>query len=141
MAANAGSFSLSVSFTYRLGATIYNGTLANKVEGINPMYNVDKRAFYNRWQTQGDKALYKHISAQEETPPTSRFVKKEYALDGTSLMLGCDVPSSLCKLLHLQYVRLTFSMGQFLHLSTIKRERGLIYPFANIYELGLNIKI
>lgn len=141
LAANAGNFSLSVSFTYRLGATIYNATLANKVEGINPMHNVDRRAFYNRWQNPGDNALYKHIAAQEITPPTSRFVKKEYALDGTSLMLGYDVPNGLCQLLHIQYARLTFSMGQFLHLSTIKRERGLAYPFANIYELGLNIKI
>lgn len=141
LAANISNFSLTISFNYRLGATIYNGTLANKVEGINPMYNADKRVFYNRWQKPGDKAIYKHIAAQEDTSPTSRFVKKEYALEGTSLMLGYDVPNSLCKLAHLQYVRFTFSMGQFLHLSTIKRERGLAYPFANIYELGLNIKI
>ena len=79
------SFDLSMNFAYRLGASIYNQTLATKVEGASPTSNADRRVFYDRWKAPGDKARYKNIANRETTPPTDRFVATEYALEGSSL--------------------------------------------------------
>ena len=135
------SLTLSVALSYRMGATVYNGTLAQKVEGASPLQNADRRVFYNRWQSPGNVSLYKGIAVQEATPPTSRFAGKEYALDGTSLMLAYELPPMLCRRLYVQSARVSLSTGNFFHLSTIDRERGLAYPFANVYELGINIRL
>lgn len=134
-------FSLTAAFNYRLGATLYNSTLATKVEGADPLTNVDRRVFYSRWREPGSAALFKHIALREATPPTSRFVAKEYVLEGTSLMLAYQVPSNLCRVCRVADARISLSTGQFFYLSTIKRERGLAYPFAHVFEIGLNVKI
>ena len=73
--------------------------------------------------------------------PSSRFIAKEYALEGSSLMLSYNIPQHICKQWKVTDIRISASTAQFFHLSTIKRERGLDYPFARIYELGLNIKL
>ena len=39
------SFDLSMNFAYRLGASIYNQTLATKVEGASPTSNADRPSF------------------------------------------------------------------------------------------------
>lgn len=135
------NFTLSMAFTYRLGATIYNATLASKVEGTDPTVNADKRVFYNRWKTPGQEALFKNIAITEVTPPTSRFIGKEYCIEGSSLMLSYDLANKTCNKIHIKALRLSFSVGNYFYLSTIKRERGLNYPFARNCELRLNIQI
>ena len=111
------------------------------MEGADPLTNVDRRVFYSRWREPGNAALFKHIALREATPPTSRFVAKEYVLEGTSLMLAYQVPSNLCRVCRVADARISLSTGQFFYLSTIKRERGLAYPFAHVFEIGLNVKI
>lgn len=55
------SFDLSMNFAYRLGASIYNQTLATKVEGASPTSNADRRVFYDRWKAPGRQgALQEH---------------------------------------------------------------------------------
>ena len=88
------SFDLSMNFAYRLGASIYNQTLATKVEGASPTSNADRRLFYDRWKAPGDKARYKNIANRETTPPTDRFVATEYALEGSSLKLSYTLPDA-----------------------------------------------
>lgn len=132
---------LSVSFNYRLGATLYNQTLATKVEGADPTNNVDHRAFFYRWKAPGDIVRYRNIAWNSYVVPSSRFIAKEYALEGSSLMLSYNIPQHICKQWKVTDIRISASTAQFFHLSTIKRERGLDYPFARIYELGLNIKL
>ena len=121
--------------------TIYNATLASKVEGTDPTVNADKRVFYNRWKTPGQEALFKNIAITEVTPPTSRFIGKEYCIEGSSLMLSYDLANKTCNKIHIKALRLSFSVGNYFYLSTIKRERGLNYPFARNCELRLNIQI
>lgn len=133
--------SLSASFAYRMGAMVYNNTLATKVEGADPLTNVDERVLYSRWKKAGDVSLFRHIALQGTTLPTSRFVGREYALEGNSLMIAYGLAEKWCKRWKVRTARLSFSLGQFFWLSTIKRERGLTYPFSRIYELGLNISI
>ena len=140
-AADWKGISLSVSLNYRLGATLYNQTLATKVEGADPTNNVDRRAFFNRWKTAGDVVRYRNIAWNSTVVPSSRFVAEEYAVEGSSLMLSYSIPQRLCKQWKVGDIRVSVSTGQFFRLSTIQRERGLDYPFARIYELGLNIKL
>jgi hypothetical protein len=132
---------ISTLFAYRLGATIFNQTLAMKVEGADPTCNVDKRVFNDRWKRPGDIAKYKSITSREITPATTRFTSKEYALEGSSLQISYSIPQKFCKKLHIRHLRLSASTGDLFHISTIRRERGLDYPFARVYLFSLNLNI
>ena len=115
--------------------------MRTKVEGADPTNNVDHRAFFYRWKAPGDIVRYRNIAWNSYVVPSSRFIAKEYALEGSSLMLSYNIPQHICKQWKVTDIRISASTAQFFHLSTIKRERGLDYPFARIYELGLNIKL
>ena len=115
------AFDFSATFAYRLGATVYNQTLATKVEGTDPTANADRRVFYDRRgrlpATTG--ALYKNIASRQTTPPTDRFVAAEYALEGSSLKLSYSLPdSSFCRRLHLRRIRVAASTGDLFKIST-----------------------
>ena len=45
---------LSATFRYRMGGQMYNQTLVDKVQDIDPRYNADARALTARWQKPGD---------------------------------------------------------------------------------------
>ena len=47
-----------MTFRYRIGGQMYNQTLVDKVQDVDPRYNVDKRAFEQRWQEPGDKVRF-----------------------------------------------------------------------------------
>ena len=135
------AFDFSATFAYRLGATVYNQTLATKVEGTDPTANADRRVFYDRWKAPGDRALYKNIASRETTPPTDRFVAAEYALEGSSLKLSYSLPDSFCRRLHLRRIRVAASTGDLFNISTIRRERGLDYPFARVFQASLTVTL
>ena len=135
------SFDVSMTFAYRLGATLYNQTLATKVEGASPSQNADRRVFYDRWKAPGDMARYKNIANRETTPPTDRFVATEYALEGSSIKISYSLPDSFCRRLHLRRIRLSLSTGDLFNVSTIRRERGLNYPFARTFQASLTINL
>ena len=135
------SIDVSMTFAYRLGATIYNQTLATKVEGASPTENADRRVFYDRWKAPGDHARYKNIANRETTPPTDRFVATEYALDGSSIKVSYSLPDAFCRRLHVRRIRLSLSTGDVFNISTIRRERGLNYPFARTFQASLNINL
>lgn len=100
-----------MTFAYRLGATVYNQTLATKVEGGNPRENADRRVFYDRWKQPGDMAKYKNIASREVTPVTDRFVAKEYALDGSSLKVSYTLPQNWITRIHLRRAMVSLSTG------------------------------
>lgn len=132
---------LSMTFAYRLGATVYNQTLATKVEGGNPRENADRRVFYDRWKAPGDMAKYKNIASRETTPVTDRFVAKEYALDGSSLKLSYTLPQNWISRIHLRRAMVSLSSGDLFNWSSIRRERGLDYPFARTFQFSLSLNI
>ena len=136
-----GAFDIAATFAYRLGATVYNQTLATKVEGGNPYENGDVRVFYDRWKTPGDNARYKNIATRTKTPPTSRFIAKEYALDGSSIKASYSLPYCVAQKLHLRQIRFSASMGDLFNWSSVRRERGLDYPFARVFQLSLNLNL
>ena len=141
-----GSFSwknldFSMTFAYRLGATVYNQTLATKVEGGNPRENADRRVFLDRWKQPGDMAKYKNIASRETTPVTDRFVAREYAMDGSSLKVSYTLPQKFTSRVHLRRAMFSLSAGDLFNWSSIRRERGLDYPFARTFQFSLSINI
>ena len=135
------SLDVSLTFAYRLGATVYNQTLASKVEGGNPRENADRRVFSDRWKQPGDMAKYKDIASREVTPVTDRFVAKEYALDGSSIKVSYTLPQSWISRVHLRRAMVSLSTGDLFNWSSIRRERGLDYPFARTFQFSLSLNI
>lgn len=137
-------FSVFASFMYEFGGDRYNQTLVDKVENVD-IYkeNVDKRVLTNRWQKIGDKAKYKSIvsdrSSVEVTRPTSRFVQQYNALSWSSLELGYDFGPRITNMLSMSMLRLTLGMSDLFHLSNVKQERGLSYPFARTVNFSLKM--
>lgn len=89
--------SLNMTFRYRIGGQMYNQTLVDKVQDVDPRYNVDKRAFEQRWQEPGDKVRFaafrtelNGINVAYVTRPTSRFVEDYNYLELATLNLSYE---------------------------------------------------
>jgi TonB-linked SusC/RagA family outer membrane protein len=134
------NFTCNLVFGYRLGADLYNSTLMDKVENVDPMKNVDRRAFYDRWKNPGDKAKFKGVAYyQLSTRASSRFVMKEYMLDCRSLSLSYDWQGNwLRAATGMERLTLAAFTEDVFRLSTIKRERGTSYPFAYRFSFSLS---
>ena len=130
---------LSLLFSYQMGGDYYNQTLVDRVENVNIANNVDRRVFSDTWNNVGDVALYKHISSTPTTTYAStRFVQRNNMLDMTSLSAYYDFKyCSWLKRAGLERLRVTAYMNDVFHLSTIKAERGLSYPYARTFSLSL----
>ena len=130
---------LSLLFSYQMGGDYYNQTLVDRVENVNIANNVDRRVFSDTWNTAGDLALYKHISATPTTTYAStRFIQRNDMLDLTSLSAYYDFKyMSWLRQAKLERLRLTFYMNDVFHLSTVKAERGLSYPYARSFSFSL----
>jgi len=134
-------FTLSVYFGYTLDRQIYNSTLANKVENILPYNNADRRVLTDRWHQPGDITYFKAINDFSTTYATSRFIMKENTFRCQTMTLRYDVPSQwLKKNLGLSYASFLYTMEDVFYISSIKRERGLDYPFSNKYSLSLTVR-
>ena len=133
--------SFNAIFSYRYGGQMYNYTLVDKVENIIPYENADSRAYYNRWKTPGEHALYKSVRDFSETKASSRFVMDENTLECRSLSLGYEWQAEWLKRnLNISYLSLTGFMEDVFRISTIKQERGLSYPFARKFSLSLLVR-
>lgn len=130
---------LSLLFNYQLGGDYYNQTLVDRVENVNIANNVDRRVFSDTWNAPGDLALYKHISSTPTTTYAStRFIQRNNMLDLTSLSAYYDFKyCSWLQRIKLERLRLTFYMNDVFHLSTVKAERGLNYPYAHTFSFSL----
>ena len=130
---------LSLLFSYQLGGDYYNQTLVDRVENVNIANNVDRRVFSDTWNAPGDQALYKHISSTPTTTYAStRFIQRDNMLDLTSLSAYYDFKyCSWLQRIKLERLRLTFYMNDVFHLSTVKAERGLNYPYAHTFSFSL----
>ena len=130
---------LSLLFSYQLGGDLYNQTLVDRVENVNIANNVDRRVFSDTWNNPGDLALYKHISSTPTTTYAStRFVQRDNMLDLTSVSAYYDFKyCSWLQRIRLERLRLTFYMNDVFHLSTVKAERGINYPYARSFSFSL----
>ena len=134
-------FSVFTSFLYRAGGQQYNQTLVNYVEDINLLQtNADRRVGQQRWMNPGDVTTLKDISLSGyATRPTSRFVQKDNTLQFNSISLSYDFDPAVLRKIRLGMLRLTAGMEDIGYWSTIRRERGLDYPFARSFNFSVNV--
>jgi TonB-linked SusC/RagA family outer membrane protein len=133
------NFQMNMIFKFRLGGQQYNKTLVDRVENVNPIYNVDKRAFTKRWKQPGDIASFKSIKDQSNTKPTSRFVQDDNSVDINSINLSYYVrDSKFVDKLGLENLKFSVYMNDIYRWSSIKQERGLSYPYSK--KVSFSIK-
>lgn len=138
---------LNMTFRYRLGGQTYNQTLVDKVQDVDPRYNVDKRAFEDRWQKPGDKVRFaaftqdlNGINLESYTRPTSRFVEDYNYLELATLNIGYEFGTEKLKKVGIKRLKAMFYMNDVFHASTVKQERGIDYPFARNFSIGLQAR-
>lgn len=132
-----------VSFSYRFGGQVYNQTLVDRVENAKLMYNADKRVADLRWQKPGDQARFKTLSYNAaDTQATSRFIMDENVFQWSSLSLHYRMDPQNAPFIRqfgLSSAKVAFNMEDIFYLSTVKRERGLDYPFSRRFSVSLNL--
>lgn len=134
-------WNLNAIFQYSIGGDTYNSTLSSRVEGANPASNADRRVLNDRWTTPGQHALYRNIRDYGQTYISTRFVQRYNYFDFSSLSLSYDFPKKWIQPYKISTLRLSFYANDLFHLSTVKQERGLDYPFARSFVFGINISI
>jgi hypothetical protein len=133
--------SLNAYFGYRFGGQVYNQTLASKVENIYPFDNADKRVLYDRWKQAGDIAMFKSVKDFSTTNATSRFVMDENTFTLQTISVGYDIPTAWTqKHLKISFLSVKGYLEDIIYVSTIKRERGLDYPFSRKFSLSLTAR-
>ena len=93
-----------------------------------------------RWKKPGDHTFFKDIKNRERTEVSSRFVQDENVLQLKSLSLSYSFPQQLIGKWGMERLKLNFLMEDVFRLSSVKRERGLDYPFARTFNLGLQVQ-
>ncbi len=140
---NWRDFSCTLGFTYKWGGVVYNQTLVDKIENSNIAYNLDLRAMTERWKNPGDVTHYKRLSEDSaNTPQSTRFLMDDNEVCLSSLNLGYRFKHTNYKFLNhlnVDVLSLNFTTNDLLRFSTVKRERGLSYPFARSYTMSLAI--
>ncbi len=133
------NFTFNLLFRYSFGSQLYNSTLAERVEGADPAANADKRILEERWQNPGDHSFYKNIADREVSKASSRFVQDNNFWELSNISISYRFAPQLLKKIGFSALRVGLNSNDVFHLSTVKRERGLDYPFARQYTFSLNL--
>lgn len=135
---------LNVYFRFKYGGQAYNQTLVERVENVAAAYyNVDRRVYEDRWKQPGDVTFFKGLidfdgyAISEPTYTTSRFVQDDDLLALENLSIYYRFSNALNKKLRLQNTRVSLFTSDVFRVSSIKRERGLDYPFAKTFSIQL----
>ena len=133
------NFTLNILFHYSFGGQVYNSTLASRVEGADPAANADKRVLEQRWQQPGNHTFYKDIADRSVSKATSRFVQDNNYLEMSNVSLSYRFDPGLLKKIGFSALRIGLNSNNLFYVSTVKRERGLDYPFARQFTFSLNL--
>ena len=133
------NFSLNLLFNYSFGGQVYNSTLAERVEGADPTTNADKRVLGERWQKVGDYTFYKDIADRTVSKASSRFVQDNNYLELSNISISYRFAPELLRKVGVSALRLGLNSSNLFYVSTVKRERGIEYPFARQFTFSLNL--
>jgi len=133
------NWDLNVAAFFELGGQRYNSTLVDRVENANLRYNVDKRYVTDRWKEPGDIAQFKNISDHSKSEASSRFVQDYNMIQLQSVSLSYSVNREWLKKISFDRARFTLMMNDLVHVSTVKRERGIQYPYARSVNLKVQL--
>lgn len=131
-------FSCGINSIYRFGAQAYNQTLLNRVENSNKYMNVDRRVYEETWQKPGDQVSFKANANNEVTQASSRFIQDDNVFYINGINVNYSFAEHICKKLHVRNLMVGLNLNDILYLSTIKRERGIEYPFARSFTFTLS---
>ena len=147
---------MNVTFRFLGGGERYNQTLVDKVENVSLKQNVDKRVFSGRWSEVGQQAQFRRIISDTNlmnnyiihssyvlaegnyTRATTRFVQKSNELNLSAISVYYDLPRKWMRSIGFERMRLQANMNDVYKWSTIKIERGTIYPFARTLSFSLS---
>ncbi len=131
---------LNMSFGFNWGGQKYNQTLIDRVENADKRYNVDERVFKDRWQNPGDKTFFKGVNVTTSSNYSSRFVQDETSFWCQNMNLTYELKDwKWMRQMGISVINATIGTGELFYLSTIKRERGLFYPFSRQYTMSLSV--
>lgn len=137
------NLTLNVSFGFHWGGQQYNQTLINKIETTKQggmAMNVDRRVLTDRWMKPGDVKPYRSLFISTVTQASSRFVQNDNMFEMQAASLSYRLSNKwLMEKLRVQSLSIGCNMSDIFYISTIKRERGLSYPFAR--RVGFNVAI
>ncbi|WP_439184632.1 SusC/RagA family TonB-linked outer membrane protein [Carboxylicivirga taeanensis] len=133
------NLTMNAYFRFEYGGDIYNSTLVDKIENVNPRNNADRRVLYGRWQKPGDMALYKAITNTTLTMPTSRFIEQQNFIELSSLNLTYQFELDSFKKVGIDRFKVSAIGNNIFRWSTVKMERGINYPFARNYSLSVQL--
>lgn len=133
-------FSVVGAFRYNYGAQATNATLLHNVENADiANNNVDKRVYDDRWRQPGDVATYKDIKNSKNTLMSSRFVQDNNTIEFSSLNCSYRFKKEQAEKLGLSSLKFGFNMNDIFYLSSVKKERGTQYPFANKFSFNMQV--
>jgi TonB-linked SusC/RagA family outer membrane protein len=132
-------FSLNILLRYAFGGQLYNNTLSERVEGASPYANADRRVLDERWRQPGDISFYKDIADRSVSNTTSRFVQDNNYLEASNISLSYRVDPERLRRWGISSLRVGLNTADLFYLSTVKRERGIDYPFARQFTFSLNL--
>lgn len=142
---NWRGLSVNLAARYRYGGQYYNKTLVDKVENANLIYNVDRRAYTDRWLNVGDEARFKAVTRDvngSQTKASTRFIMDNNELVFNTVSLQYRFEQRREKFLS-KYGLSTATVGVYLedlfHWSTVKQERGIDYPMSRQVSMSLNL--
>ncbi|WP_293931841.1 SusC/RagA family TonB-linked outer membrane protein [Sphingobacterium sp. UBA6645] len=138
---NYKGFELGMIWNYQYGGQLYNQTLVDKVESVNPNNNVDRRAYDLGWSAPGDESQFTRIGLNTvATRLTSRFVQDNNVLTLSSLSLGYNfLQQPWLKRAGLRSLYLTAITNDLIQFSSIDIERGSSNPFARTFSLSVRV--
>lgn len=130
---------VNLIFNYQFGGQLYNQTLIDRVENIDPRLNVDRRAYELGWSKPGDVSQFRRIGlSTPATKLTSRFVQNDNNLILSSASVGYNFyKAAFIKKLGLKSLLVTAITNDAFRVSSIAIERGTSNPFARTYSLSL----
>ena len=127
--------SVSISTSYTFGGDVYNETLQQKVEKVDPQFNVDARAFTDRWKQPGDQSRYLAIQSKETAHYSERFVEKKNELYISNIQVTYELPTSWISRIGLRRLTVGFGLSDVGRISTVRYERGTSYPYCRSINL------
>lgn len=130
-------FTLSLTFMYNFGGDVYNSTLYEKVENIDPVYNVDARAYTDRWKKPGDLARHLALNQTSQENTSERFVERHNELYLSSVNFTYDFSPKALKKIGIKRLQLGFGLSDVVRFSTVKYERGTSYPYCRSINLTI----
>ena len=137
---------IDFNFSYRIGGYEFNNSLFQKVENITRsrlLYNLDRRALYDKWKNPGDISKYEAINMGSDsyTPVSSRFVQKNYSLRGESIRLTWDFSKdNWLKRTRIRELKLSLYLTDIFKWETMKAEFGSTYPNARTFTFNLSTR-